>query len=226
MGAKPVGLEGLPSRGVFITFEGGEGAGKSTQISLLSLELHRLGIPHQITREPGGTPLAESLRSLLVQGAPESLDPITEILLMLAARRDHVTRRIRPALEAGEWILCDRFSDSTLAYQGYGHQLGEDFVRKLQSLVLGDFEPEITFLLTLSADVGLLRKARDLQGTGSEDRFERLETAFHHRVLEGYSALSQAEADRVVCLDGEKPSGVLVSQILGVLKERFLEGDR
>lgn len=145
------------SRGRFITLEGGEGAGKSTQIALLAKQLQDRGIDVQTTREPGGSPGAEAIRGLLVTGAPDRWDAMTEALLHYAARRDHVRVAIEPALARGTWVLCDRFADSTMAYQGYGHDLGRDVIDRLHALVLGPLQPDLTLILDLDETTGLTR---------------------------------------------------------------------
>ncbi len=151
----------------FITFEGGEGAGKSTQIELLAAALARAGISVRTTREPGGSPGAEEIRRLLVTGPPNRWDAMTEALLHFAARRDHLRGVVLPDLEAGHWVLSDRFADSTMAYQGYGHGLGRGAIEALHALVVGDFAPDLTLILDLPVDLGLERALarRDMRVT-------------------------------------------------------------
>jgi dTMP kinase len=143
--------------GRFITFEGGEGAGKSTHVRLLAEALRAAGLSVVETREPGGSPGAEEIRELLVHGAVARWDPMSEALLHFAARRDHVTRVIAPALAAGDWVLSDRFADSTMAYQGYGHRLGREVIEQLYALAVGDLAPELTVILDLPVEDGLAR---------------------------------------------------------------------
>ncbi|MHA1154414.1 MAG: dTMP kinase, partial [Alphaproteobacteria bacterium] len=167
----------------FITFEGGEGAGKSTQIGLLAEALAAIGISVRTTREPGGTPGAEQIRELLVTGEADRWDAMTEALLHFAARREHLRGVVRPSLEAGQWVLCDRFADSTMAYQGYGHGLGRAAIEQLYALAVGDFAPDLTFILDVPVDLGLERATSSRRG---EDRYLDLDPAFHERVRYGY----------------------------------------
>ena len=177
-------------RGRFITLEGGEGAGKTTQARLLSDALCQSGIATLRTREPGGSPGAEVLRTLLLSGQV-AWAPQAETLLHFAARADHVARTVRPALEAGMWVICDRFYDSTMAYQGYGQGADRDLIRA-QIDLLG-IRPDLTLVLDVSASVTATR----LRGRGGEsDRYEREDTTFHARVNEGFRAIAQAEPTR------------------------------
>ena len=195
----------MTARGRLITIEGGEGAGKSSQVDLLLAALRRAGIAAERTREPGGSDGAEAIRRLLLDGAIERWDAISEALLLYAARRDHVTRLIRPALEQGVWIVCDRFADSTLAYQGYGRGLAVDDLAALHRFALGDFAPDLTLILDLPVAEGL---ARASQRSGSADRFERLDTAFHERLRQGFRKIAADHPERCVLIDaaGERDS--------------------
>ncbi len=185
-------------RGRFITLEGGEGAGKSTQAARLAEALRTRGHTVVQTREPGGSPGAEDIRKLLVDGRTDRWSPIAETLLFLAARADHVARTIEPALAAGRWVVCDRFSDSTYVYQGVARDLGTDKVRALQKATLGDFKPDLTLILDLDPATGLLRT----HGRGAgEARFEAFEEEFHTRLRNGFRALAAAEPDRCVLVD-------------------------
>jgi dTMP kinase len=189
----------LPAaRGRFITIEGGEGAGKSTQLDLLVAALERAGIAAQRTREPGGSDGAEAIRRLLLEGADERWDAIAETLLFYAARREHVTRLIRPALDRGTWVVCDRFADSTIAYQGHGRGLPMAELQALHRFALGDFTPDLTLLLDLPVAEGLARAAKR---SGSADRFERLDHAFHERLRQGFLQLAAADPQRCVVID-------------------------
>lgn len=187
--------------GRFISFEGGEGSGKSTQIVLLARALEKAGIDVLTTREPGGTAGAEEIRELLVRGTTDRWPPVAEALLLLAARVDHVEKTIQPALEAGTWVLCDRFTDSTLAYQGVGHGLGVDRVRALQASVLGDFAPDMTVILDVSVEAGL---ARAFGRAGAEDRYERMDVDFHRRIRQTFLDIAREEPARCVVIDAER----------------------
>lgn len=184
--------------GRFITLEGGEGAGKSTQIGRLAGWLSARGIAVETTREPGGAPGAEAIRELIVKGSIERWDAMAEALLMTAARRMHVEQRIRPALEAGRWVVCDRFSDSTMAYQGYAHGLGREPVEQLQRIAIAGMRPDLTLILDLPVEAGLARA--NARGTG-EDRFERMGLDFHHRLREGFLDIARHEPARCVVID-------------------------
>lgn len=183
--------------GRLITFEGGEGAGKSTQIRRLAEALRGAGIDAVATREPGGTPGAEAIRTLLVDGAPERWSPVTEALLHTAARHDHVERLIRPALGAGRWVLCDRFVDSTRVYQGIAGGAGLDMVDHLHDLVFGGLVPDLTLVLDLPVEVGLARARRARPG----GRHERMDDTFHARVRQGFLELAGREGERCVVID-------------------------
>jgi dTMP kinase len=184
--------------GRFISIEGGEGVGKSTHARLLCESLVAHGIEAVATREPGGAPGAEQIRKLLVDGEVGRWDPMCEALLHLAARREHLTKTIRPALESGQWVVSDRFADSTMAYQGYGHGLGREVVAGLHQLAIGDFAPDLTVLLDLPAAEGLARAAAR---AGGEDRYERIGAGFHERLRAGFLEIAAAEPERFVIID-------------------------
>jgi dTMP kinase len=192
--------------GLFITFEGGEGSGKSTQAELLSLHLDAGGWPVLRLREPGGTPLGEELRRLLLHRR-DQMTPETELLLFLAARAELVRRVIRPALDAGGIVICDRFADSTLAYQGYGRGLDIEKLKTLNQVATGGLEPALTVLLDLPVAVGRQRKSRD------EDAFQREDDAFHERVRQGYLALSKEDSKRWLVLDAMRERDELAKEI-------------
>ena len=185
----------MTARGKFISFEGGEGCGKSTQVTLLSQALTQRGIEHIVTREPGGTPLAERIRPLVVEPSAEEWHPLAETLLFLAARVQHVKKVIEPALEAGKWVICDRFTDSTLVYQGIGKGLGVDYLQAIQLSVLGEFSPDKTILLDIDPVAGLKRAASRHDG---EDRFEKLDISFHQSLRAGFLELATAERFSVI----------------------------
>lgn len=194
--------------GKFITLEGGEGAGKSTQAKLLAGRLEKAGIETILTREPGGSPGAEEIRALLVSGEPGRWQPMTEVLLHYAARLDHLARTVMPALKAGKWVISDRFADSTIAYQGYGHQLGANAIADLHDIVLGDFAPDITAILDLPVTDGLARTGTRTENR-TEDRYERMGGEFHERVREGFLAIAKAAPERCAVIDaGQAPDAV------------------
>jgi dTMP kinase len=202
------------ARGRFITVEGGEGAGKSTQVELLVAALARAGIAAQRTREPGGSAGAEAIRRLLLEGADERWDAIGEALLLYAARRDHVARLIAPTLARGAWVVCDRFADSTLAYQGYGRGLPLADLDALHRIALGDFAPDLTLILDLPVAEGLARAARR---TGNADRFERLDVEFHERLRQGFRQIAAENARRCIIIDAAGPvDGVHRAVLAGV----------
>jgi dTMP kinase len=187
--------------GRFITLEGGEGAGKSSNLEFVAGLLRQSGVQAEVTREPGGTLLAEAIRALLVQPSQEPMPPMTELLLMFAARADHLERRIRPALDAGRWVVCDRFTDASYAYQGAGRGLGSRAVATLEALVQGELRPDLTLLFDVEPEVGLGRA-----GTrGRPDRFERERLEFFRRVREGYLERARAEPDRIRVVDAARP---------------------
>ncbi len=184
--------------GRFITFEGGEGAGKSTQVQRLAARLKAEGREVVTTREPGGSPGAESIRDLVLRGDADRWSPVTETLLMYAARRDHIERVIRPALDRGAWVVCDRFADSTRAYQGAAGGTAPGLITALETYILEDVRPDLTLVFDLPAEVGL---ARAHARAGAEMRFESKGTAFHERLREGFRAIADAEPGRCALID-------------------------
>jgi dTMP kinase len=183
--------------GRFITFEGGEGAGKSTQVALLGERLRAGGHDFIATREPGGAPGAMDIRRLLVEGAVDRWEPFSELLLHNAARHEHVQKTIAPALAAGTWVVCDRFADSTMAYQGYAQDVDRDMVARINRAAAGDVWPDLTIVLDLPVADGLARAQgrRDV-----EDRYERMGTAFHERIRGAFVDIAKAEPDRCVVI--------------------------
>lgn len=183
--------------GLFITLEGGEGSGKSTQIRRLAGFLEKQGHAVIVTREPGGTPEAEKIRNLLVQRDGGDWTPLTECLLLFAARVMHVETLIKPALAAGKIVISDRFTDSTRAYQSYGHGVDRDVIEKLNTLTLGDFKPDVTFILDVEVEEGLARAGKRLaRDESSEDKYELLGVSFHQRLRDGYLAIAAREPGR------------------------------
>ncbi|MFQ5533239.1 MAG: dTMP kinase [Sphingomonadales bacterium] len=190
-------------QGRFITLEGGEGTGKSTQVGLLVDRLRECGVRVVATREPGGSDGAEAIRRLLVDGDVGRWTPMTEALLLFAARKEHLERTILPALKQGKWVVSDRFADSTMAYQGHAHGLGTDVISDLYNIVVGPFRPDFTIILDLPATVGLARAGRRVEtGDGpAEDRFERMGLAFHERLREGLLDIARNEPQRCAIVD-------------------------
>jgi dTMP kinase len=191
----------------FVTFEGGEGAGKSTQVKLLVRALRHGGIEARSTFEPGGAPGAEAIRALLVNGEIDRWSPMSEVLLHYAARVEHLERLVKPALARGQWVLCDRFADSTLAYQGYGAGVEGERIDKIRQLVLGRFAPDLTFVLDLPVAEGMARLARR---DGEDSRYERMSRDFHERVRQGYLEIAAREPERCVLLEsgGATPEAI------------------
>jgi dTMP kinase len=209
-------------RGLFLTLEGIEGAGKSTVAQLIGSWLTRHGITARLTREPGGTPLAERLRHIALERGAESLSPVTETLLMFAARGLHVDNLIRPALSRGEWVVCDRFTDATRAYQGGGRNVPADLIEALSRAVQGGLEPDCTLLLDLPVGAGLARaraRAERAGGAGAADRFEAEDVAFFEKVRAAYLALAAREPRRIRVIDAAAPLSEVEQRIAGVLSE-------
>ena len=204
-------------RGKFITFEGGEGGGKSTQAARMAGYLRGKGLEVLETREPGGTPESEALRDLLVQGDPDRWSALSELLLITAARVEHVNRLIEPALTEGKWVICDRFADSTLAYQGIAGELGLELVEQLQKLAVGATAPDVTFLLDVRAEAGLQRAEK----RGAAARFEKKGAAFHQTLRDGFLALANENPQRIVLIDGEDTFDNVWGQIEAELGRRF-----
>lgn len=204
--------------GKFITFEGGEGGGKTTQSKLLTAALDTASISHIHTREPGGTEGAEAIRDLLVTGETNKWDPVTETLLHFAARRDHTTKIIQPALMHGQWVVCDRYTHSTLAYQGYGHQLGVDYVKLLRNLTIGRIHPCLTFIFDIDPAIGLTRAA---SRKGNETRYENMDVTFHQRLRDGFQQLALSEPERCILLDANQPIEAIHHFIITTINQRF-----
>ena len=206
------------ARGRFITFEGGEGAGKSTQVGRLAARLTAEGREAVTTREPGGSSGAESIRELVLKGTADRWSPATETLLMYAARRDHIERVIRPALERGAWVICDRFADSTRAYQGAAGGVDPKFISALETYILEGTRPDLTVVFDLPADVGLDRAhAR----AGAEMRFESKGMAFHERLREGFRAIADSEPERCALIDATAPMDAVEAAVWAAVSERL-----
>jgi dTMP kinase len=209
---------GRVTRGRFITFEGGEGAGKSTQVRILAERLKGAGVEVVATREPGGSPGAEAIRALLVTGDPDRWSAISETLLMYAARRDHIERTVRPALERGAWVISDRFADSSRAYQGAGGQAPAGLLNAMETFVLEDARPDLTLVLDLPVDQGLARAG--LRG-GAEARFEAKGEAFHQRLRQAFLAIAAAEPERCALIDAADAPDAVAEAIWGAVAARF-----
>lgn len=192
------------NKGLFITFEGGEGAGKSTQIRLFSDYLKQNGIAHILTREPGGSKGAEDIRTLLLKGDTEKWDKITEIMLFSAARRDHLVKKIWPAMEEGTTVVSDRFADSTMAYQGYGYGVNDEIikiVRNTYQTIAGDFEPDMTFILDIDPKIGVGRSI--VRVGNNEQRFENMDFSFHENLRNGFLQIAKT-ASRYIVIDANQ----------------------
>jgi len=211
-------------RGSFITFEGGEGTGKTTQLRRLAERLRARGRVVTTTREPGGTPSAEAMRALLVRGDADSLSATAEALLNYAARDDHLRRLIRPALGRGEMVLCDRFMDSTRAYQVYAGDCPPELVEVLEREVVGDTRPDLTLILDLPVGEGLRRAGmrNGARGDAAEDRFERKGGDFHRRLREAYLRIARENPDRCVVIDASGDMDAVERSIFEVLRSRGL----
>ncbi|HKU64472.1 MAG TPA: dTMP kinase [Rhizomicrobium sp.] len=204
--------------GRFITLEGGEGTGKSTQIKRLAASLQAKGIPVLATREPGGSPGAEQIRALMVEGEPGRWDAITETLLAYAARADHVARTIGPALLAGSWVISDRFSDSTFAYQGVGRGVPRETIRRIDSAVLDDFAPDLTLVLDLDVTLGLQRAAA--RGA-AENRFEKFGADFHEKLRQAFLDIARRNPERCRVIDAGGSEDQVAAAILAAVSRRF-----
>jgi len=202
-------------RGRFITLEGAEGTGKTTQLPALARELRARGLAVTTTREPGGTPLGEALRGLLLTPCEQPMQPETELLLLAAARAEHLAQVIRPALAAGEWVLCDRYADASAAYQGAARGIGVERVDALHDLLLPGWRPDRTLLLeTATAITSARRRAR-----GASDRFEAETTAFHAQVTAAYAARAHGEPERFRCIDAGGSEAEVLARLVAALAD-------
>ena len=207
----------MSAGGVFVTFEGIEGSGKTTQLRRLSVRLSELGAPHITTREPGGGPLADQIRSLLLTPREETVFPETELLLYEAARAQHVREVLLPALKSGKTVLCDRFFDATFAYQAYARGLGLENVRMIDRFASGGLVPDLTLLFDLPPEVGISRAAR----RGPADRIEKESSDFHRAVRNGYLALHKESPDRIVLIDACAPEEEVFCRVMETVRIRF-----
>ncbi len=207
-------------KGRFITFEGGEGSGKSTQIRRLASVLEAQGKIVRQTREPGGSPMGERIRALLLDPAAR-LDATTQLFLFCAARHDHVVELIVPALQQGVWVLCDRFADSSRAYQGAAGDLPPELVRILETAAIGQTVPDLTFILDIQPENGLARANRRRGKTDKADAFEAADLAFHERVRQGYLAIARKEPQRCAVINADQSEEDVASAILAACIKRF-----
>lgn len=207
-------------RGKFITFEGGEGSGKSTQIKKLAERLAAAKLRAIVTREPGGSPGAEIIRHLVLSGMGKLLGPDAETLLFAAARDDHVHTLIQPALSKGTWVLCDRFADSTRAYQGRLGQVSPAVLRAMQRVTIGDLKPDLTIVLDLPVEIGLQRAAAR-RGTGVPDRFEGENLQFHQDLREAYKQIAAEDPDRCVLIDANADAEAVSARIWTALRDHL-----
>lgn len=206
---------------MFITFEGGEGTGKSTQALILAETLKKRDINVVLTREPGGSPGAEIIRNLLVTGSVDRWSTMSEVLLMYAARADHWQNTIKRALDQGDWVLCDRFADSTVAYQGYGRGVDLEFLQVLYQHVVGNTEPNITFIFDLDVHEGLKRATTRMEGnTVREGRFEAMDIEFHQRIRTGFLKIAKEHPNRCVTIQADGHPHAIHKQILKILQEK------
>jgi len=207
-------------RGKFITFEGGEGTGKSTQAAMLGARLESYGLAVQLTREPGGSPGAEIIRHVLLTGAAKPLGADVEAMLFAAARDDHVQCTILPALRSGKWVVCDRFADSTRVYQGILGQVDQKLLNVLERVSVGELAPDLTVILDLPVQVGLER-AKLRRGPAQADRFEGEGADFHEKLREAYLAIAAREPDRCVVIDAIASKDVVADAIWQAVQSRL-----
>lgn len=206
----------MEKRGKFITFEGCEGCGKSTQVRLFNEYLTKEGIPHIFTREPGGEKISEEIRRILLDANNAEMTNECEALLYAASRVQHLNDRVEPALAAGKLVVCDRYVDSSLAYQGYGRGLGVEFVSGVNAYSLQNYSPDVTIFIDLTPEAAFKRK----HGADENDRLEQAGMAFHQRVYDGFKKVAAAYPERFVCVDGNQTPEEIFAEVLAVLKER------
>ena len=203
-------------RGKFITIEGCDGCGKSTQLKLLSNYLTEQNIPHIFTREPGGGKISEAIREILLNGKNTEMTDECEALLYAAARVQHLADRVEPALQEGKLVICDRYVDSSLAYQAYARGLGEDFIKKINAFALQNYLPDVTIFIDLTPEAAFLRK----RGADENDRLEQAGMAFHKKVYAGYDTLAKNEPNRIARVDGNQTPNGIFENVLAILKEK------
>ena len=204
------------ARGKFITFEGCDGCGKSTQLRLLSEYLTKNNVPHIFTREPGGGKISEAIREILLSGKNMEMTDECEALLYAASRVQHLSDRVEPALSEGKLVICDRYVDSSLAYQAYARGLGLDFITKINAYALSNYLPDVTIFIDLTPEAAFLRK----HGADQNDRLEKAGMEFHKRVYEGYKAVAAAEPNRVICVDGTQTPDEVFADVVKILQNK------
>ena len=204
-------------RGFFITFEGGEGAGKSIQVEILTSHLNEEGYHLVVTREPGGTRIGEQIRSITHDPENVDLNPLAEAYLMSAARAQHVTEIIKPAIDSGKIVVCDRFVDSSIAYQGCGRKLGSDVIKKLNELAVDGAIPDLTLFLSVSPEIGMRRRGK----TKKKDRLDLQQQDFYKRVHDGYISIAKENSKRYVLIDASKSIETVATKIWEVVKQRL-----
>ncbi len=209
------------SRGHFITLEGGEGAGKSTLARALCERLEKAGLTARTTREPGGSPKAEAIREMILAGQARDYGPFAEALMFSAARIDHIDSLIRPALTRGEWVICDRFIDSTRVYQGVLGKLDKAVLAELEAVTISGLMPDLTLILDLDPEIGLARAAKRRRPGEAVDRFEGEAVAFHRNLRQAYLAIASAELQRCAVLDATLPPEALADAAWRILRERL-----
>jgi dTMP kinase len=213
-------IKRTPGRGRFISFEGGEGAGKSTQIKKLSERLEAAKLRSIVTREPGGSPGAEVIRHVLLSGMGKLLGPDAETLLFAAARDDHVRTVIQPALNQGTWVLCDRFSDSTRVYQGKVGNVAPGLLNAMERVTIGDLKPDLTIILDIPVEIGMKRAAAR-RGNAAPDRFESEDIKFHQNLRDAYREIAAAEPNRCVLIDASADANTVAGLVWTALRDRF-----
>lgn len=210
------------SVGKFISLEGGEGSGKTTQIRLLKSSLEEKGLDVIMTREPGGTPVAEALREVILKGDPDNMDAKTEALILYAARRNHVEKLIKPALAQGKWVISDRFFDSSVAYQGIAGGVGEANIDQLSRWALGDFAPDLTLLLDIDVTVGLARAGKRMANDdNAEDRFEQFGLSFHQTMRTAFLSLQKKSPDRIKLINADQQPEEVAKNIWQTVGNHF-----
>lgn len=206
----------MNNRGKFITFEGCDGCGKSTQLRMLSEYLSKNNVPHIFTREPGGGKISEAIREILLSGKNMEMTDECEALLYAASRVQHLSDRVEPALSEGKLVVCDRYVDSSLAYQAYARGLGDEFVSKINAFALEHYLPDVTVFIDLTPEAAFKRK----HGADENDRLEQAGMEFHKRVYQGYKAIAAKEPNRVICVDGNQTPEEVFADVLKILKEK------